>query len=87
MMRLDQPVVYFFPGLHFCLCIVATFWPSLWGLLLVFDFPVSAVVVALAYQLVRFNPPTIFFILGTLWWYAISWIALSFFDPQHKLRG
>jgi hypothetical protein len=79
-LRIDQMVVYFLPGLHFGLCIVATFWPRLWSVLLFFDFPVSVVII--------FGRPSAvnnFYVLGTLWWYALSWAALAFVDPEHKL--
>jgi hypothetical protein len=85
-MRLDQPVVYFFPGIHFCLCMITTYWPRFWGLLLFFDFTISVVVVARAYRSSG-NPAIMFYILGTLWWYVLSWIALAVFDPRPKLRS
>jgi hypothetical protein len=82
-MRLDQMVTYFLPGLHLGLCMTATLWPPLWSVLLIFDFPVSVVAVVLAYRSVSLV--TVLYLFGTLWWYAVTWAALAFFDPQPKV--
>jgi hypothetical protein len=64
--------VYLLPVLHLCTCLIIAVWriESGWENMLVIDFPLSAVVIAIIYN---FNHPLLLFgTLGTLWWYLIS---------------
>jgi hypothetical protein len=75
--------VHVLPLVHLCSCLViaAAHLDSAWGYMLWIDAPASAFILALAYNHDR--PLILFGIIGTLWWYLLSfaavfcWIRLS----------
>jgi hypothetical protein len=78
-----SPFVHLLPFLHLCACLTVALAgiESGWQYMTMIDAPASVLVIALIYN---FNHPLILFgIVGTLWWYLLSfaaafcWIRLS----------
>jgi hypothetical protein len=78
-----SPLVHLLPLLHLCACLTVTLRgiESGWQYMTMIDAPASVLVIALIYN---FDHPFILFgIVGTLWWYLLSfaaafcWIRLS----------
>src|SRR5271169_4475623 len=66
-------LVYLLPALHLWVCFyTATSEPTpSWEHMIYIDFPASIFLVALSW---RFEQPLLWFgVLGTLWWFALSW--------------
>jgi hypothetical protein len=58
------------PFAHLCACVAVLLLKTDWDVMMVVDFPVSVVCVALSFAL---GLPVLWFgILGTLWWYFLA---------------
>jgi hypothetical protein len=53
-----------------------------WRALILFDFPFSIIFSALMFHSV--HPMISFGIFGTLWWYFLSWVALSVYSQIRR---
>jgi hypothetical protein len=65
-------LVHLLPFLHLAACLIIALWriETGWQTMLLVDFPMSAIVVAIIYN---FDHPLLLYgVLGTLWWYLIS---------------
>jgi hypothetical protein len=72
---LPFPLVYLLPAMHLCACLVvsAARIESGWEQMIKVDFPFSILLAALTWRLE--HPLLWFGLLGTLWWYLLSWVA------------
>jgi hypothetical protein len=69
--------IYLLPIIHLCACFVIALARigSGWEYLIKIDYPISVFVVS---ALFSFDHPLILFgTVGTLWWYALSWLAVT----------
>jgi len=70
--------IHLLPLLHLCACfaIILGNFESAWEYLIFYiDYPISVFVVSALYS---FDHPLILFgIMGTLWWYLLSWLAIT----------
>jgi hypothetical protein len=70
-----SPLVHLLPFLHLCACLFIALAgiEAGWQYMTMIDAPASVLVIALIYN---FNHPLILFgIVGTLWWYVLSFAA------------
>ena len=70
----SQLLVYFLPFLHVCACLATAAIGSDWKYIGLVDYPASIVAVGLAWHY-NASPLLFFGIIGTLWWYLLSWAA------------
>jgi hypothetical protein len=79
-------LIHFLPFVHLCTCLLITVEGSElgWQYLMVVDFPVSVVAVAMMFRdnnhQIWFHPLLWFGTLGTLWWYFLSKLTEHLFD-------
>jgi hypothetical protein len=68
-------LIYVLPATHLCACIIIAFLQLefAWQYLATADTLMSIPIVALSYN--YDHPLLLFGVLGTLWWYLLSWLA------------
>jgi hypothetical protein len=77
-------LVYLLPVGHLCACFVIELAKIErgWEQLIWIDFPVSFVAVAMSW---RNDQPLLWFgIVGTMWWYLVSWTAWRVFSARRR---
>jgi hypothetical protein len=70
--RIHFILVHLLPFLHLCACltIALAHLESAWQYMILIDFPMSVIMIAISYNFD--HPLLIFGTLGTLWWYLLS---------------
>lgn len=67
-------LVHILPLAHLCACVViaVAHMEAAWGYMFWVDAPASVFILALAYN--HIQPFVLFGIIGTLWWYLVSYV-------------
>jgi hypothetical protein len=83
---LASPFVYVLPTIHLCVCITIALAniESGWEHMIKVDFPFSILLTALTWRLE--HPIVWFGILGTFWWYALSWMFWVVLSGEWRRR-
>ena len=97
MSRLSKHWVFILPAIHLCTCLVFLFGfivrvpavqyvaARVWEFTLLADLPISLVAIGLAWHYGLLATMWIV-IVGTLWWYFLSWSARFLLDRLSALR-
>jgi len=79
--------VFLIPTLHFCVCVFVALSGGTWGYVYAFDFPASIIIMVFVWRL---DPLFFFGLLGTLWWFFLSyrvWVSVERWRSQRRGNG